>query len=156
MPSAVAFALDRLYMFPLVVDEEFRYDALSVNCTTAGAAGSLFRSCIYADDGTWYPGALHVDFGSHDTAVTGVRSLVSSTIRTLTPGIWWVGGRFITAAASLTAMHGNSHDMPLRSVPGSGYATGGVSVAATTTPASFPAGGIDLVAPPRVAIRQAA
>ena len=54
--------------------EEITIDRLAIYVSTAGAAGSVARMGLYADDGALYPGQLIYDSGEIDTTTTGTKT----------------------------------------------------------------------------------
>ncbi len=78
----------RLIPYPL--RQTTRIDRLGAQVITPGAAGSLFRLGIYADNGNGYPGALVVDGGAIDGTLAATQEVVVDT--TLPRGLYWFGG----------------------------------------------------------------
>ncbi len=63
-------------------------DQLAIEVTTIGGAGSVHRIGVYADNGSFYPGAVLFDSGPLATDVLGVAAVAAPM--TLPP-ICWVG-----------------------------------------------------------------
>jgi len=74
---------------PFLVSKATTFAAIAVNTTIAGAAGSLYRLGIYADNGSGYPGAKVLDAGTvaTDTAA-GFKQIAIS--QALDPGLYWL------------------------------------------------------------------
>ena len=56
--------------------EEITIDRLAIYVSVAGAAGSVARMGLYADDGALYPGQLIYGSGEIDTTATGQKTAV--------------------------------------------------------------------------------
>ena len=54
--------------------EEITIDRLAIYVSVAGAAGSVVRMGLYADDGTLHPGQLIYDSGEINTTTTGPKT----------------------------------------------------------------------------------
>lgn len=91
--------------YPFSIDRQITIDSVSVNNTSAGAAGTFSRFMIYAvDTATGKPGALVWDSGQEAQDVTGVKTFATST--TLNQGDYWavsVRAAGAGAAANYTA-----------------------------------------------------
>lgn len=77
-------------VMPFVVPNRVTITRLGAEVTVAGAAGSLFRLGIYADNGNTFPGALVLDAGTIPGDSATVQELTVS--KALKPGLYWVGG----------------------------------------------------------------
>ena len=66
------------YMFSQIMcfSEEITIDRLAIYVSTAGAAGSVARMGLYADDGALHPGQLIYGSGEIDTTATGQKTAV--------------------------------------------------------------------------------
>lgn len=92
-----------LRLTPLYLAVPVTVTAIGAEFTVAGDAASLFRMSIYADDGTFYPGALTLDGGSISTGsgnagtvstggTPGVYMNTGISATTLAAGAYWLGG----------------------------------------------------------------
>ena len=72
--STRASNLNRMYSQVMCFSEEITIDRLAIYVSTAGAAGSVARMGLYADDGTLHPGQLIYDSGEIDTTTTGPKT----------------------------------------------------------------------------------
>ena len=123
--SGQAMTQSLLIARPIIFDKSGTIDQVLINLT-AVAASSVVRLGLYADDGSFYPGALLADWGvspgTIDTSVTtGTRTItVSQAVKALTP--YWhaivaqggapsvggdnrVFGNIPTAAQAMTAIN---------------------------------------------------
>ena len=83
----ITLVVDTLYAMPFLTDETRAFDRISIQVTTAGAAGKLARLGIYSDSGG-LPGALVLDAGTVSVASTGGKEI--NINQTLTPGWYWL------------------------------------------------------------------
>jgi len=74
--STRASNLNRMYSQVMCFSEEITIDRLAIYVSTAGAAGSVARMGLYADDGTLHPGQLIYGSGEIDTTATGQKTAV--------------------------------------------------------------------------------
>lgn len=141
--STGAPSLNSLRLAPLYVPQAFSLTGLVFEVTGAGAAGSVTRAALYANDptGLLYPGALVADGGQFDTTIIGVKNGLVGPPVTLTPGLYWIGAFLGTAAPTVRIINGTNPFWGvllsnLSSVPGCFTA----AVAFGVPPAQFPAG----------------
>lgn len=154
VPSNVSAPLDQLNLFPVFFEEDVLVDQFTIWVATAGAAGARFDSLVYADDGSFYPGALRA-VDTHNCETTGLKTSATYVNGVLMPaGVSWIGGRSHGVASTIVFAFGNAHTVPMVSAPTTSYATGGVALGAqATNPNPFPAGGVAVVSGPRVGMR---
>ena len=74
--STRASNINRMYSQVMCFSEEITIDRLAIYVSTAGAAGSVARMGLYADDGTLHPGQLIYGSGEIDTTATGQKTAV--------------------------------------------------------------------------------
>lgn len=86
--GTLALTLSRCYFLPFVVPRDTKVRDITVNVTTAGAAGALLRVGLYASDGfpTYRPGSLLVDDGTVVSTATGVKTWNISPNQAVTEG----------------------------------------------------------------------
>jgi hypothetical protein len=80
-----------LRLAPLQVPRSLSIDRIGAEVTTAGDAASTLTLCIYADDGSGYPGALVLNAGTVAADSTGVKEITLGSPQALTPGTYWIG-----------------------------------------------------------------
>lgn len=78
-----------LWFFPIVLSRPYRLATVAIMVATAGAAGSLTRTGIYASNSSGLPGALVYDAGSLATDTTGFKEVTLATPVVLMPGVYW-------------------------------------------------------------------
>ena len=100
------FAPNFLSACPLFLPATVTIDALGINISSAGSAGSLYRLGIYAPRYDGRPGALLVDTGNLPLDVTGDR-ITAITPLVLGPGWIWLA-RNASATHSAGFLSGNS------------------------------------------------
>lgn len=134
---------NNLRVMPMYSPVPVPIDRFGANVTVVGEAGSVFRLGIYADDGSYYPGALLLDAGT----IAGDSATVQekTTFLWLPAGIVWVGGAVQGAPTTVPTMQtvaGVNHATQTSSNATSsgttiGFAAAGVSGA---LPNPFPPG----------------
>lgn len=141
--STGAPSLASLRVAPIFIPQAFTLTGLVFEVTAGGAAGSVGRGALYANDATGLllPGALVADSGTFDTTVIGVKNGLVGGPVTLTPGLFWIGGFFGTASPTVRIINGTNPFWGvllsnLSAVPG--CITAGVAFGAP--PAQWPAG----------------
>jgi len=72
--STRASNLNRMYSQIMCFPEEITIDRLAIYVSVVGAAGSVVRMGLYADDGTLHPGQLIYDSGEINTTTTGLKT----------------------------------------------------------------------------------
>jgi len=72
--STRASNLNRMYSQIMCFPEEITIDRLAIYVSVVGAAGSVVRMGLYADDGTLHPGQLIYDSGEINTTTTGPKT----------------------------------------------------------------------------------
>lgn len=78
-----------LFAMPLAVPQEWSFDRIGIEVQTAGAAGAAARLCVYADDGSSYPGALLYNCGTvAGDAGTGWKEITGLSMSGKGPLIW--------------------------------------------------------------------
>lgn len=127
-------------VMPVVVPNRVTLSKLGAEITAAGAAGSLLRLGIWADDGTGFPAALVADAGTIDGTVVGVQEIGSLAVK-LKPGLYWAGAavqggttgtqptvRTLSNIASLRTMLTNGTTSPAAgAIAAQGYSFSGVT-----------------------------
>lgn len=78
---------DRIYALKIFIKETRIFDRISIDMTSAGAAGKLGRLGIY-DEVDSLPGNLVLDAGQMDLSGSGVKEIV--IYQQLTPGFYWI------------------------------------------------------------------
>jgi hypothetical protein len=78
-----------LRVAPMYVGHKITLAKLAAEVTVIGDAGSLVRICIYADNGSGYPGSLVLDAGTIPGDSVAVSEI--TVTQKLTPGLYWVG-----------------------------------------------------------------
>jgi hypothetical protein len=89
-----------LRLVPFWVPNAVTLDQLGAEITAAGAAGSVLRLGIYADDGTGRPGALELDAGT--IAGDAIAVATVDVDHALPAGVHWIGGAVQTGGAQPT------------------------------------------------------
>jgi len=74
--SSTVYVPTTNHMFSQIMcfPEEITIDRLAIYVSTAGAAGSVARMGLYADDGALYPGQLIYGSGEISTTATGLKT----------------------------------------------------------------------------------
>jgi hypothetical protein len=86
--SALTLTAEQIEACLFIVRRKSTYDRIAFQVTTAGAAGTIGRAGIYADNGSLYPGALVLDAGTIAVEGTGVKEI--SINQQLNKGIYWL------------------------------------------------------------------
>jgi hypothetical protein len=89
--TSATLANGTLRVTPWLITRACTLTALGAEVTVIGDVGSLLRLGIYADNGSYYPGALVLDAGTIAGDSATVQAITGLTTA-LTPGIYWVGG----------------------------------------------------------------
>lgn len=136
----------QLRLSPFVVPKSLSITKIGAEFTVAGDAASVFRIGIYADDNNGVPtGAAALDAGSISTgtgnagtvATGGTPGVYEITVsKTLTAGLYWVGGAVQGAATTQPTMRVVSPGtmnapVPLTAIPGTNSAVIGWQMAAS-------------------------
>jgi hypothetical protein len=109
---------------------------------TAGAASSVRRLGVYADNGSMYPGSLILDAGTAASTATGFTSLTAGPFSALTvSGLVWIGGAtqvatgtvVVGTAANVPGISGGSGTPPTGTSHMGGYQETGVTGALPST-----------------------
>lgn len=129
--STAALTLNELRLTPLIISETTTFDRIAAEVTTAGAAGSVVRLGVYADDGTGFPGALVLDAGTINGTSVGAQALTISL--TLDPGLYWIGAVAQTATATMRTFNPGGLPYGLPSFVGASYAPNSFVVAYVQT-----------------------
>lgn len=96
-----------------VVNTTTTIDRLGLNIYSVGTTGSVIRLGIYADDGSYGPGALILDAGTVPGTSTGTgdRAIVLDPVLTLTAGTYWLACVNQGGAATRASTYGtNAYD----------------------------------------------
>ena len=146
-----------LRLTPFIAGEACTVAAIGAEFTAAGDAASLFRMAIYADDGTFYPGAVLLDGGGISTG-TGNAGTVSTggtagvymnagiTPQALSAGaVYWIGGAVQGVSVTQPTMRTGYFTLggiAVNTVPGAGatafgYQQGSVTGALPSTFEAF-------------------
>jgi hypothetical protein len=139
---------------PMVIDTFMTASDVGVEVSTAGTEGNLYI-CIYADNGTGYPGSLLYTTAAQVVTGTTFRGGSGLTLP-LTPGLYWAGtlvNGVVTTAPTVRSVTQNSKFVGQTAGAGS-TATAGYSATglASTPPTNFPATVTVAAAAPRVMI----
>lgn len=154
--SAVAQVNQQMTTVPFWVSNTTSFDRIGAQVTVAGAAATVVRLGIYADDGSGMPGSLILDAGT--IAGDAVASAEVTISTTLSPGLYWLaavpqGGTPTMVCASGTNIQGGAGVSTLAVATGTnprfGYLQASVSGA---LPATFASTG-QSAAPVVVALR---
>lgn len=101
LTTSATFGNGTLRLSPVFIDIPCTIEDLFIDFTVAGDAPSVYVPCLYADNGSMYPGALlasgpaiSTGTGNAGTVATGgTPGVYATTIsQTVTPGWYWVGG----------------------------------------------------------------
>lgn len=151
VPSNANSLLDVLYLTPVFLSENMAFDLASLNVTTAATAGGVARLCVYADDGTFYPGKL---LWTGDVATTAVAAPEVAAVFSAGSGVIWVGSLAQVAQSGVTFGFGVADPVPSPAKPAGGY-HGALFIAGQSggPPANFPAGASGTNGAPRVGLR---
>ncbi len=88
--SSVNHTTPSVFFVPMVIEKTITIDAIAVEVTTAGIAGSFCRFGIYnGDAASCNPTTLIVDSGDISASTTGVKTFVLGTPITLQPGLYF-------------------------------------------------------------------
>ena len=87
--SSSAYTLNRLYLYPLFIQESITIDRLGVECTVANAS-TTWRVGIYNADSNGVPTTVLLDAGTVDTSTTGLKTITVS--QTLNTGLYYIAG----------------------------------------------------------------
>lgn len=98
--------LNTLVLLPMWWPAGTQVTQLGEWVNTGGTAGATRRLAIYADNGSFYPGALLRDCGTYDGTVTGFQSVTAFTATDIS-GLTWVGGVGQTAATTVVGINNN-------------------------------------------------
>lgn len=81
----------RLFVFPTLLRRRLTIThwGLAHHQDLSGLGGSLFRLGQYADDGSFYPGALVTDSGDVSFDGTTFGFVGVARVATIEPGLWW-------------------------------------------------------------------
>jgi len=83
------FTQNRVYCFPLFIQESVTIDRLGVECTTLSAS-TTWRIGLYNSDSNGLPTTVLLDAGTVDTSTTGLKSITVS--QTLAAGLYFIAG----------------------------------------------------------------
>lgn len=107
--SSAALGNNVLRLCPWLVPNSITLARIGAEVSAAGAAGSVLRLGIYADNGYGQPSILVLDAGTIDATVVGVAELTVNL--PLSAGPYWIGGAVQNAAGG----------QPTVRTPGTGY-----------------------------------
>ena len=93
------YTQNRLYCYPLFVQESITVDRLGVECTTA-VASTTWRIGIYNSDSNGVPSTVLLDAGTVDTSTTGLKTITVN--QTLSAGLYFIAGVWQGGASSPT------------------------------------------------------
>jgi hypothetical protein len=141
-----------LRLFPVDVGATVSFDRLALDVSLAGDSNSTVIIACYADDGSYYPGALLLDSAASGSASTvlsnGKVAGDSATVQavtvalTLTPGIYWFGAVIqgaasvaptLRASSTSTWSVGLASTLPAAAAVTTGYSQASVSGALPST-----------------------
>lgn len=118
------------------------WSAMSVEVTTAAAAGGAVRLGVYGNSGG-YPAALIRSPGAVPTTSTGVQTASFSSTFRLDPGLYWLGFLVEGAASTLRSAIGTVSGLAgMPAIPGGDVADGfyGQGLGSGSMPDPFPSG----------------
>jgi len=123
--STRSFSANQLRVVPFRVRSSQLFDRISIETTTAGGAGTLYRLGVFASHTDGFPGAVLLDAGT----VAGDAAPAPQTITislTLTPGVYWLGVAAQSVAGSpvLRGLSGGDTSGVNLAQPQSGVHTG--------------------------------
>ncbi len=128
------------HAIPFWVSNGASFDRIGAEVTVAGAASTVIRLGIYADNGKGTPGALLLDAGTiAGDAVAAAEITISQNIP---PGLWWLFGVAIGGTPTVRAISGNimggagvsTLAVATGATPRAGYTMSGVT---STLPSTF-------------------
>lgn len=88
--NTVLLTSNTVYYMPFPVGNTCILDAMGINVTASGAAGSNARVSMYRDNGNVSPGQLFVDAGSTPTITNSVFTFTVTGGAVMTPGLYWL------------------------------------------------------------------
>lgn len=127
---------------PFWVSQPTTFDRIGAQVTVVGAAGTVVRLGIYADNGNGTPGALIIDAGT--IAGDAVASAEVAISKTLAPGLYWLVAVSQGGAPTMTCMSGSNEvgaGSTLAVATGTAPRSGFTFVAAGALPATFASAG---------------
>lgn len=119
------YTINRLFYYPLFIQENISLDRLGAECTTA-VASSTFRLGLYNSDTNGVPSTLILDAGTIDTSTTGLKSITIS--QTLSAGFYFLafaqqGGATNATMRAITSITGNWSPVASTTMSSSSYYT---------------------------------
>lgn len=145
-----------------ILDGDVTLSAIAADISAAGDAGAAkFRPAIYADDGTYYPGALVVD--GTQLAADAIAVPEAAINVTLAAGVYWIGGvvqGVTTTQPTVRTISGWFPRLPVAVSTAKPAAAGslcGYQIAGITgaLPSTFTAGGTGTANIPRILLKAA-
>ena len=97
--TTATFSQNRVYCYPLFIQESITIDRLGVECTTASAS-TTWRIGIYNSDSNGLPTTVVLDAGTVDTSTTGLKTITVN--QTLAAGLYFIAGVWQGGSASPT------------------------------------------------------
>lgn len=117
----------RLNIFPWVHEYGGEIDAFLINCTTAGAGGTILRMGLYRPGSDGNPAGLIVESGSISVSSTGVKTSTFTPF-VLPPGHYWLALLSTATTALYTGTTGTAGSV-LRGPQSIGNTIGDIAVA---------------------------
>lgn len=137
-PSSTAtFATGQFRAYPVYIGPGAPIERIWAEVTTVGDATSLVHLGVYADNGSWEPGALFIDAGTINGDSATVQEIVLGSPVQPTPGWYWVGAACVFTTTSPTVRTLTSSapvQFPLGStLPAAGTVVSGVYMTGVTS-----------------------
>ncbi len=121
--STLAVAASRLYVTAFYAPQPRAIDRVSINVTTAGAAGTVARVGVYkGSPDTGVPTTVHVDAGTVPTDTTGIKE---ATVTATLHGFHWLA--FVSSGTPTVGSYSNAHILTV---------TGGATAATSSVPSA--------------------
>jgi hypothetical protein len=123
--TSSTYSQNRVYCYPLFVQESITIDRLGVECTVLSAS-TTWRIGLYNSDSNGLPTTVLLDAGTVDTSTTGAKTITVS--QTLTAGLYfiagvWQGGTVSPTMRSYQVTLGNWSPVASNSQQTTNYAT---------------------------------
>jgi hypothetical protein len=123
--TSSTYTQNRLYLYPLFIQETISIDQIGVECTAANAS-TTWRIGIYNSDSNGVPTTVLLDAGTVDTSTTGLKAITVS--QTLNAGLYfiagvWQGGSVTPTMRAYNTTIGNWSPMASTAQQTTNYAT---------------------------------
>lgn len=147
--SSATFPTGQFRCYPVYIPAGPAIERIWAEVTVVGDGTSVVHLGVYADNGSWQPGALAIDAGTINGASATVQEITLGSPVQLSPGWYWFGGACVFSTTSPTVKTltaSNPVQFPLgSSLPAAGTAATGVymtGVTAGALPSTFTVAGI--------------